>query len=97
MKIINIKQQVEVSILGKKQENYKIRLSGIRNVEQLLLINNIINTILYLYFEIYLNKNDKYDNVKNILNSKNIVERKYLVSNFVDYSNEESNIKKYEK
>lgn len=89
---------IEVSIQGKKQENYKIRLSGIRNVEQLILINNIINTILYLYVEIYLNKNDKYDYVKNILNSiRNIAERRYLVSNFVDYSNEPSNIKKYEK
>ena len=89
---------IEVSTQGKKQENYKIRLSGIRNVEQLFLINNIINTILYLYVEIYLNKNDKYDYVKNILNSiKNIAERRYLVSNFVDYSNEQSNIKKYEK
>jgi len=89
---------IEVSIQGKKQENYKIRLSGIRNIEQLILINNIINTILYLYVEIYLNKNDKYDYVKNILNNiKNIAERRYLVSNFVDYSNEQSNIKKYEK
>ena len=85
---------VDVSIQGKSIDLYTIRLSGVRSKEQMNNINDILKVMLYLYNEIYINKNKDYDNFLNILNKiKNIAERRNFVSETVKYDNDNLKIK----
>ena len=47
---------IDIGIQGKSLDNYKIRLSGVRSIEQMKDIDNIINVLLFLYDEIYVKK-----------------------------------------
>lgn len=87
-------QGVDVSIQGKSKEFYKIRLSGVRDENQMDDINDILKVILFLYSEIYLNKNKEFDYIKTVLDSLvNIAERRHIVSDFVIYTTKDSEIK----
>ena len=79
---------VDVSIQGKSIDKYKVKISGVRNYEQLIDINNICNVLLFLYTEIYMNKNSKFIDLKNILKKlSSVAERRFIVSDIVDYGN----------
>ena len=47
---------ISIEIQGKKKENYKIRISGARYREQLDMILEFMNILIYLYSETYLYK-----------------------------------------
>lgn len=85
---------IDIGIQGKTIENYKIRLSGVRSIEQLNDINNIVNTLLFLYDEIYIKKTIAFKYLLDLLNKiKNIAERRNFVSEFVKYEPSSSDIK----
>lgn len=85
---------IDIGIQGKTIDNYKIRLSGVRSIEQLNDINNIINTLLFLYDEIYIKKTTAFKYLLDLLNKiKNIAERRNYVSEFVKYESSTSDIK----
>lgn len=85
---------IDIGIQGKNVDNYKIRLSGVRNIEQMNDINNIINTLLFLYDEIYIKKTIAFKYLLDLLNKiKNIAERRNFVSDFVNYESGASDIK----
>lgn len=94
----NKMEGVDIGIQGKSIENYKIRLSGVRNFEQLEDINNIVNILLYLYDEIYIKKTTMYKYLLDLLNKiKNIAERRNFVTEFVKYEPSTSDIKQMQK
>lgn len=85
---------IDISIQGKSNDNYKIRLSGVRNIEQMKDINNIINTLLFLYDEIYIKKTTGFKYLLDLLNKiKNIAERRNYVVDFVNHQSNISDIK----
>ena len=85
---------VDVSIQGKSIDVYTIRLSGVRNKEQMQNINDILSVLLFLYNEIYIKKTKDFNEFLNILNKiKNIAERRNFVSETVNYSNDNLKIK----
>lgn len=47
---------ISIDIIGKQKENYKIRISGVRDKEQLDRMIQFMNILLYLYSETYLLK-----------------------------------------
>ena len=71
---------ISISIQGKNIDEYKIIIKGSRSMIQLQKITNIINTLIYLYYNFYI-KNDKsvkyiFDHISNI---NNIAKRKNKV------------------
>ena len=75
---------IDVNIQGRSRLNYKIRISGARNKNQLNRITNFMNKLIYLYIETYLNKNKKYSNLKEKLKSlTNIAKRRNKVDDVV--------------
>ena len=48
---------IDINILGKSKENYKLRISGARNRNQLNDITDFISIMLYLYEDWYITKN----------------------------------------
>lgn len=47
---------IDIGIQGRSRENYKIRISGTRNKEQLDNILDFLHTFIHLYVETYLKK-----------------------------------------
>ncbi|ADO67325.1 putative VV A7-like early transcription factor large subunit [Cafeteria roenbergensis virus] len=85
---------IGIDIQGRKPENYKIRITGARNKEQLDEIINFIKTLIFLYVETYLYKKTKYQKIKDTLKKlTNIAKRRNLVEEIVDYSLEVKNVK----
>lgn len=81
-------------IQGKEPSKYKIRISGARDKEQLYRLINFMNIFIFLYAEVYIQKNPKYLIIKKKLESlKNIAMRRQKVDEFVDYTKEISEIK----
>lgn len=85
---------IEIGIQGKNIDNYKVRLSGVRSIEQMNDINNTINILLYLYDELYIKKTQQYQYLLELLNKiKNIAERRNFVSDYIEYNTSVSDIK----
>jgi len=75
---------IDVNIQGRSRLNYKIRISGARNKNQLNRIVTFMNKLIYLYIETYLNKNKEYSNLKEKLKSlTNIAKRRNKVDDVV--------------
>ena len=75
---------IDVNIQGRSRLNYKIRISGARNKNQLNRIVTFMNKLIYLYIETYLNKNKIYSNLKEKLKSlTNIAKRRNKVDDVV--------------
>ena len=75
---------IDVNIQGRSRLNYKIRISGARNKNQLNRIVTFMNKLIYLYIETYLNKNKQYSNLKEKLKSlTNIAKRRNKVDDVV--------------
>ena len=86
---------IGIDIQGKDIDNYKIRISGARNKYQLIRINNIINSLIYIYVQIYIYKNDEFLDIKdNLKTFKNIAKRLNQVDDIVYYKTEIENVKK---
>jgi hypothetical protein len=72
---------IGIDIQGRDRDKYKIRITGVRNKEQLDDITSFIQLLIYLYVEIYLYKNPKYQDLKNTLkNLNNIAKRRNQVA-----------------
>jgi hypothetical protein len=52
---------IGIDIQGRDRENYKIRITGARNKEQLDEIIDFMKVLIYLYVEIYLYKNKEFE------------------------------------
>ena len=75
---------IDVNIQGRSRLNYKIRISGAKNKNQLNRIVTFMNKLIYLYIETYLNKNKNYSNLKEKLKSlTNIAKRRNKVDDVV--------------
>ena len=55
---------IGIDIQGKSRHNYKIRISGARNKNQLDRIVKFMNILIYLYIDTYLNKNKERQKLK---------------------------------
>jgi hypothetical protein len=78
-----------IDIIGKTPDTYKVRISGGRSKEQIIELESFIHVLLYLYYEIYLNKNPKYQKIKEkLLKLNKIAKRKHKVREIVDYVDE---------
>ena len=76
---------IGIDIQGKSRQNYKIRISGARNKNQLNRIIKFTNTLIYLYIETYLNKNKNYQKLKDKLKDLiNIAKRRNKVDEIID-------------
>ena len=86
---------IGIDIQGKDIDNYKIRINGARDKEQLIRINNIVNILIYIYNEIYILKNEKYiETIKSKLNSySNIANRLNKVIDIVPYLSKIEDVK----
>ena len=82
---------IGIDIQGRDKDNYKIRITGARNKEQLDEIIIFMKVLIYLYVETYINKKLEYQNLKNVLKTlTKIAKRRNKVYEIVEY---ESNIK----
>jgi len=85
---------IDVEILGKTKDKYKIRISGARNKNQLHRIIEVLNILLYSYSETYLAKKTEWQHLKDKLKKlNNIAERRHIVNDYVRYSEDKLNIK----
>lgn len=83
---------IDISIQGKTPEKYKIRISGVKDLRMLTDINNISSILLFLYYEIYIEKNKDLLWIKDILKKLNsVAERRSIVSDVVKYENKDDN------
>ena len=85
---------IGIDIQGKIPENYKIRISGAKNKDQLERILIFMNILLYLYSETYLFKNPKYQLIKDKLKKlTNIAKRRNKVNDVIIIKKETKAIK----
>jgi len=86
---------VGIHIMGKKKDNYKIIITGVKSKKQLDNIIKLINIILYLYIETYLyKKKDKQFLLKKLIELKNIAKRRNKVNDIINIEENISDIKK---
>lgn len=89
---------INIDILGKSRDKYKIRVTGARDKEQITQIILFINTMIQLYIETYLYKKKDRIYIKEKLDKLlNIAKRRSKVNDFVDYTKEVANIKQITK
>ena len=82
---------IEIDIQGRDVDNYKIRITGARNKNQLNEIVNFMHVLIYLYVQTYLYKKNKFQKIKDTLKKLNkIAKRRHKVVEYVKY---ESSIK----
>ena len=85
---------IGIDIQGRDRDKYKIRITGVRNKEQLEDIRTFIQLLIYLYVEIYLYKNPKYQDLKDTLkNLTNIAKRRNQVADIEIKEVDEKNVK----
>jgi hypothetical protein len=85
---------IEVDIQGKQRENYKMRIAGARDKQQLERIINFMNILIYLYAETYLlKKQDRQFFKEKIKKLTNIAKRRNKVEEIVNYDHEVKSIK----
>ena len=77
---------IGIDIQGRDRDNYKIRITGARNKEQLDEIIDFMKVLIYLYVEIYLYKNKDLLSIKDTLRTlTKIAKRRNKVSDIVEY------------
>ncbi len=85
---------IGIDIQGKKRENYKIRISGARNKEQLSRIIDFMNILIYLYLETYLIKKPERQILKEKLKKlTNIAKSRSKVDELVDHTKDVKTVK----
>ena len=76
---------IDVNLQGKNKDNYKLRISGSRNKQQLDSICEFISIMLYLYEDIYFKKNKEKKYIVDILKGlNNIAKRRNKVEEIVE-------------
>jgi hypothetical protein len=76
---------IDVNLQGKSKENYKLRISGSRNKQQLDNICQFISIMLYLYEDLYLKKNPEKKYLLDILKGlNNIAKRRNKVEEIIE-------------
>ena len=81
---------IGIDIQGRDKDNYKIKITGSKNKDQLNNILDFIKILIFLYTNIYIYKNKEYQNIIDTLKGLHkIAKRRNKVSNFALY--EESN------
>ena len=85
---------IEITIQGRDVDNYKLRIYGARNKEQLLEIIQFMEVLIYLYSMTYLIKKPKFQKIRNTLKKLNkIAKRRNKVVEIVNYESEIKNVK----
>lgn len=85
---------ISIDIQGKVRTRYKIRLSGVRDKEQLDRITVFLNIFIYLYVDTYLYKNKERIAMKEVLKKlTNVAKRRHLVDEFIKEDTEVKNVK----
>lgn len=85
---------IGIDIQGKSKNNYKIKVAGARNNNQLNRIILFMNILIYLYLETYLIKKPEYQIIKNKLkNLTKIAKRRNKVEEIVEHAVEIKNVK----
>jgi hypothetical protein len=85
---------IGIDIQGRDRDNYKIRITGSRNKDQLEEIVSFIKVLIYLYVETYLNKKKEFQKIKDTLKTLNkIAKRRNKVMEIVDYDSSVQNVK----
>ena len=85
---------IGIDIQGRDKDNYKIRITGARNKEQLDEIIIFMKVLIYLYVETYINKKTEYQKLKNILKTlTKIAQRRNKVYEIVEYESVIKNVK----
>lgn len=85
---------IGIDIQGRDPDNYKIRITGARNKNQLIEIVDFIKILIHLYTQTYLEKKPKYQKIKDKLRLlNNIAKRRNKVRELVNYENEINNVK----
>ena len=85
---------IEIEIQGKNPNNYKIRISGVRNKNQLDKIVNFLEILIFLYYDTYVNKSSK--RVKLLETLKvlhNIAKRRNQVTEFKKFNDDKKKVK----
>jgi len=85
---------IGLDIQGRDRDNYKIRITGARNKEQLDDIVNFMKILIFLYCETYLYKKPKYQKLKDTLKLlTKIATRRNKVIEIVNYETTTNNVK----
>jgi hypothetical protein len=85
---------IGIDIQGRDRDNYKIRITGARNKEQLGEIIDFMKVLIYLYVEIYLYKNKDFEKLKTTLKTlTKIAARRNKVSDIVEYDTSVKTVK----
>lgn len=85
---------IGIDIQGKERDNYKIRISGARDRNQLHRITDFINVLIYLYVETYLyKKQDRLIFKEKLRKLIRIAHRRHKVYELVDYDKEKKTVK----
>ena len=85
---------IEISIQGRERDNYKIRITGSRNKEQLDEIISFMKVLIYLYVETYLYKKTEFNKLKETLKGlTKIAKRRNLVMDVVPHDTSVQNVK----
>lgn len=80
---------ISIDIIGKQKENYKIRMYGIRDSEQLDRMVQFMNILIYLYAQTYIIKDPNLQEIKEKLKKlTKIAKRRNKVMDVVNYSEE---------
>jgi hypothetical protein len=85
---------IGIDIQGKHRDNYKMRISGARNKEQLDRMITFMNVLIFLYIETYLEKiKDRQQLKEKLKKLTNIAKRRNRVNEYVDYENASNTVK----
>ena len=85
---------IGIDIQGRDKDNYKIRITGSRNKEQLEEIIDFMKVLIYLYVETYLYKKKEFQSLKDTLKTLNkIAKRRNKVNEIVEYDNTHMTVK----
>lgn len=85
---------IGIEIQGKEIDNYKIRISGARNKQQLQRITDVVNILLYLYMETYIFKRPELQKLlKHLEKLTNIAKRRQKVVDYVQYEEDTNDVK----
>lgn len=92
-KISNLKQTDElkkyknpgtrIDLQGKNSENYLIKISGTKDINEMNRILTFMNSFLYLYYEIYINKNKSLNKINKKLKELTLIADKRVLTNKV--------------
>lgn len=86
---------IDIEIIGRQKDKNKIKISGVKDKDQLDRILTFLNILLYLYIETYHKKNPKMQKIENKLKLlTNIAKRRNQVMDLETYDKEEIAIKK---